>query len=426
MPRSAERLRQAPMPSPTSSRVPHGNSPAGPTGGAQIRPTVLTHGTSAPARKQQVPPYPLAMGDPQTTPHLQALLQDTQRQALLIQQMSPEPSARPSILHLQPPGVLVLRSHHGLTHGINITGVEWIPRDPPAPRSPDRSPPQRCPSPGDHSGQTERRPRQDPLWAQDRAAQCRRQRELVEHLEEQLERERRRLGAMQAQLATTEAPDRALDPAMSAKGQRCASQPPTPSGWARAGAALPAQKGALQPPLTPQAHPYVSHGAGICSDLGPTLEFYRFSRARPPFTYAMLIRWAILGSPHRQLTLNEIYQWFSRMFGYFRHNTATWKNAVRHNLSLHKCFVRVEHVKGAVWTVDEAEFQKKRNQRPPPYGALGWAGPPVSHAQGPAAISHAPRRIQQVPGAEAPAAPPALRAPLPPQPMRHPQGTSRG
>ncbi|CAM4673903.1 unnamed protein product [Lepidochelys olivacea] len=367
--RSAQRLRQAPMPSRTASRVPHGDSPAGPPGGAQNRPTVLTRGTSAPSRKQQMPPYPVAMGDPQTTPQLQALLQDTQRQALLIQQISPEPSARPSILHLQPPGVVVVRSRHGLTHGINIKGMEWILRDPAAPRyaphSPDQSPPHHCPSPGDHRGQNERPPRQEPLWVQDGAARCRRQRELVEHLEEQLEQERRRLGAMQAQLATMEATDRALDPALSARGQRCPTRPPNPSGWACSGAALPAQKGALQTPLTPQPHSCGSHGVGIFSDLGPSLEFYRLSTARPPFTYATLIRWAILESSQRQLTLNEIYQWFSRMFGYFRHNTATWKNAVRHNLSLHKCFVRVEHVKGAVWTVDEDEFQKKRSQRSP-------------------------------------------------------------
>ncbi|XP_046811934.1 forkhead box protein P1-like, partial [Lucilia cuprina] len=38
-------------------------------------------------------------------------------------------------------------------------------------------------------------------------------------------------------------------------------------------------------------------------------------------------------------------------------------NAVRHNLSLHKCFMRVENVKGAVWTVDELEFYKRRPQR---------------------------------------------------------------
>lgn len=40
-----------------------------------------------------------------------------------------------------------------------------------------------------------------------------------------------------------------------------------------------------------------------------------------------------------------------------------FKNAVRHNLSLHKCFMRVENVKGAVWTVDEIEFYKRRPQR---------------------------------------------------------------
>ncbi len=39
------------------------------------------------------------------------------------------------------------------------------------------------------------------------------------------------------------------------------------------------------------------------------------------------------------------------------------QNAVRHNLSLHKCFVRVENVKGAVWTVDELEFQRRRPQK---------------------------------------------------------------
>uniref|UniRef100_A0A452UZ57 Forkhead box protein P2 n=1 Tax=Ursus maritimus TaxID=29073 RepID=A0A452UZ57_URSMA len=72
---------------------------------------------------------------------------------------------------------------------------------------------------------------------------------------------------------------------------------------------------------------------------------------------------AIMESSDRQLTLNEIYSWFTRTFAYFRRNAATWKNAVRHNLSLHKCFVRVENVKGAVWTVDEVEYQKRRSQK---------------------------------------------------------------
>ncbi|RWS15734.1 forkhead box protein P1-like isoform X3 [Dinothrombium tinctorium] len=92
-------------------------------------------------------------------------------------------------------------------------------------------------------------------------------------------------------------------------------------------------------------------------------EFYKNADVRPPFTYASLIRQAIIEAPEKQLTLNEIYNWFQNTFCYFRRNAATWKNAVRHNLSLHKCFMRVENVKGAVWTVDEMEFYKRRPQR---------------------------------------------------------------
>lgn len=41
-----------------------------------------------------------------------------------------------------------------------------------------------------------------------------------------------------------------------------------------------------------------------------------------------------------------------------------FQNAVRHNLSLHKCFQRVEqNVKGAVWTVDDSEFYRRRPNR---------------------------------------------------------------
>ncbi len=41
------------------------------------------------------------------------------------------------------------------------------------------------------------------------------------------------------------------------------------------------------------------------------------------------------------------------------------QNAIRHNLSLHKCFVRVELSKsrGAVWTVDDSLYKKKRHTK---------------------------------------------------------------
>ncbi|CAF1170723.1 unnamed protein product [Adineta ricciae] len=92
-------------------------------------------------------------------------------------------------------------------------------------------------------------------------------------------------------------------------------------------------------------------------------EYYMTHDVRPPFTYATLIRQAIIESPDNQLTLNEVYKWFEGQFLYFRKNAQTWKNAVRHNLSLHKCFMRVENIKGAVWTVDEGEFCKRRLTR---------------------------------------------------------------
>ncbi|XP_017766831.1 PREDICTED: forkhead box protein P1-like isoform X3 [Eufriesea mexicana] len=104
-------------------------------------------------------------------------------------------------------------------------------------------------------------------------------------------------------------------------------------------------------------------GIDINEDIQQNREFYKNTDFRPPYTYASLIRQSIIESPEKQLTLNEIYNWFQNTFCYFRRNAATWKNAVRHNLSLHKCFMRVENVKGAVWTVDEVEFCKRRPQR---------------------------------------------------------------
>ncbi|KAL5257818.1 hypothetical protein ACHWQZ_G012675 [Mnemiopsis leidyi] len=90
---------------------------------------------------------------------------------------------------------------------------------------------------------------------------------------------------------------------------------------------------------------------------------YQNPGVKPPFTYASLIREAIMNSPYKRLTLNEIYTWFSQHFSFFRYNTSQWKNAVRHNLSLHKCFQRVEAPTGSGWMVNEDEFQLRRANR---------------------------------------------------------------
>ena len=65
---------------------------------------------------------------------------------------------------------------------------------------------------------------------------------------------------------------------------------------------------------------------------------------------------------------------------------------MRHNLSLHKCFMRVENVKGAVWTVDDDEYHRRR----PPRGvqsAASQAGSPATAS--PTLTPQAPSLIDQ-------------------------------
>ncbi|XP_014914578.1 forkhead box protein P1-B-like [Poecilia latipinna] len=210
-------------------------------------------------------------------------------------------------------------------------------------------------------------------------AQCRVQMQVVQQLELQLAKDKERLQAMMTHLhvKSTE-PKATLQPLNLVSNVTLSKSAPEAS----PPLSLPQTPTTPTAPLTPlsQTHSVITanslHSVGpmrrrysekynmpISPDIGQNKEFYMNADVRPPFTYASLIRQAILESPEKQLTLNEIYNWFTRMFAYFRRNAATWKNAVRHNLSLHKCFVRVENVKGAVWTVDEIEFQKRRPQK---------------------------------------------------------------
>uniref|UniRef100_A0A8B9K0Z6 Forkhead box P4 n=1 Tax=Astyanax mexicanus TaxID=7994 RepID=A0A8B9K0Z6_ASTMX len=206
-------------------------------------------------------------------------------------------------------------------------------------------------------------------------AQCRVQMQVVQQLEIQLAKESERLQAMMAHLHMRPSEPKPFNQPLNLASSGSLLKRDSegfPEG-------LPHPPTSAAAPITPmrQGPSVISssslHGVGpirrrnsdkfctpIASELAQNCEFYKNADVRPPFTYASLIRHAILESPDRQLTLNEIYNWFTRMFAYFRRNTATWKNAVRHNLSLHKCFVRVENVKGAVWTVDEVEYQKRR------------------------------------------------------------------
>ncbi|XP_038607619.1 forkhead box protein N2 isoform X2 [Tachyglossus aculeatus] len=80
--------------------------------------------------------------------------------------------------------------------------------------------------------------------------------------------------------------------------------------------------------------------------------------AKPPLSFSLLIYMAIENSAGKCLPVKEIYSWIVARFPYFGTAPAGWKNSVRHNLSLNKCFRKVERSrgkvngKGSLWCVD--------------------------------------------------------------------------
>ncbi|XP_023120372.2 forkhead box protein M1 isoform X1 [Amphiprion ocellaris] len=75
---------------------------------------------------------------------------------------------------------------------------------------------------------------------------------------------------------------------------------------------------------------------------------------RPPYSYMAMIQFAINSRKSRRMTLKEIYMWIEEHFPYYRDVAKPgWKNSIRHNLSLHKMFIRETSPDGKVsfWTI---------------------------------------------------------------------------
>lgn len=82
---------------------------------------------------------------------------------------------------------------------------------------------------------------------------------------------------------------------------------------------------------------------------------------KPQLSFACMIFMAIESSPSRMLPVRDIYSWIMHKFPFYKGAQLGWKNSVRHNLSLNKCFCKVEKSKlprgvympkGSYWTVD--------------------------------------------------------------------------
>lgn len=70
--------------------------------------------------------------------------------------------------------------------------------------------------------------------------------------------------------------------------------------------------------------------------------------SKPPYSFSCLIFMAIEDSTLKRLPVKDIYSWIVTHFPYFQNAPTGWKNSVRHNLSLNKCFKKVDKDKGQV------------------------------------------------------------------------------
>lgn len=85
--------------------------------------------------------------------------------------------------------------------------------------------------------------------------------------------------------------------------------------------------------------------------------------SKPPKPYLEIIADAILSTNVKMMQLHEIYQIMENKFQYFAKNiNKSWRNSVRHNLSLNECFVKAgrgSNGKGNYWKIHplcEKEF----------------------------------------------------------------------
>ncbi len=73
--------------------------------------------------------------------------------------------------------------------------------------------------------------------------------------------------------------------------------------------------------------------------------------SKPPLSFACMIFMAVESSPTKTLPVKGIYDWVMWKFPYYRDAPPGWKNSVRHNLSLNKCFKKVDRYSAKVSVV---------------------------------------------------------------------------
>ncbi|KAM3872143.1 forkhead box protein M1-like [Diretmus argenteus] len=103
------------------------------------------------------------------------------------------------------------------------------------------------------------------------------------------------------------------------------------------------------PPKVKKESDNQAHGTPVAAEAVKQLV-----SQRPPYSYTVMIQFAINSTQTRRMTLKQIYTWIEDHFPYFREEAKPgWKNSIRHNLSLHEMFIRETTPNGKLsqWTI---------------------------------------------------------------------------
>ena len=81
---------------------------------------------------------------------------------------------------------------------------------------------------------------------------------------------------------------------------------------------------------------------------------------KPDYSYIALIAMAILNAPEKRLLLCDIYSYIQTNYPFYRNNDRSWRNSIRHNLSLNECFIKCGRSgdgRGNFWGIHPANIE---------------------------------------------------------------------